>query len=319
MNLRKILCTLSGDDYGIIKRCDAKIQKKFARIGLYVAAIFAVCAASSYSAFINLFPNRLIGVSIALFFAWMIFNIYLLLLYTLSKNVLPHKKGAKTRIISIVLRVIFICLIATVVSKPLEALIFSAALEAEIVDYKREKLAEYENANEKFYAGETEPLRRLIVSLEKLSGAENIEKAEKYRRIIAAKESEKNESFAAMRRLIENSNFYIYGIALLNRKYPICWFFTFFIISIFLIPAAIKNFISEKSDYYRIKRKIEMYLVREEYLEFKVGYRQILRENFGAEINFSEPFADAPFNTTLKIDRTQRLPESSLIAELYDA
>lgn len=319
MNLKKILCTFSGDDYGIIRRCGAKIENGFARIGLYVAAVFALCFASSYLAFINLFPNRFVGVALALFFAWMITNIYLLLLYTLSKNILPHKKGKKTHIFSIVLRTFFICFIAVFVSKPLEALIFSGSLDQEIKIHKREKLVEYGSGIEEFYAGEMIEFKQMLENQKKLGGAARNETIAKYQRLLADKENEKEQALADMRRLVENSNYYIYGIALLNNKYPQCWLLTLLSISIFLAPAALKNFISEESEYYRRKRKIEIYLVREEYLEFKMQYRQVLREKFGAERNFSEPFADAPFNTILKIDRTTYLSESSLLAELYDA
>ncbi len=319
MNLKKILCTLSGDDYGIISRCGAKIENRFARIGLYIAAVFALCFAGCYLAFSNLFPNNFVGIALALFFAWMITNIYLLLLYTLSKNVLPHKTGRKTRIVSIILRTLFICFIAVVVSKPLEALIFSGALHQEIAQYKREKLAEYVIGIEEFYDGETTEFQQMIENQKKLDGTARNETITKYQRLLDEKDNEKAQSLTDTRRSVENSNYYIYGITLLNTKYPSCWFLTLLSISIFLAPAALKNFISTQSDYYRRKRKIEINIVREEYLEFKVRYRRLLREKFDAEKNFSEPYTDAPFNTILKTDSTTYLPESMLLAELYDA
>ena len=213
----------------------------------------------------------------------------------------------------------FICFIAAVISKPLEALIFSGTLNQEIAQHKREKLAEYAKGIEEFYSGETNEFRQMIENQKKLKGSAQNETITKYQRLLDEKENEKAQSLADMRCLIENSNYYIYGIALLNAKYPSCWLLTLLSISIFLAPAVLKNFISAENDYYRHKRKIEIYLVREEYLEFKARYRRLLREKFDAERNFSEPYADAPFNTTLKTDSTTYLPESSLLAELYDA
>jgi hypothetical protein len=160
MKLKKLLCILSGDDYGFIVR--SKMENHFAWIGLYVLAVFLLCFGSSYFTFIKLFPNYWIGIPIALFFAWMITNIYLLLLYTLSKNVLPHKKHNGTRLFSLILRIAFVSLIAVIVSKPLEALIFAIPINQEISAYKRQKLAEYNRSTEEYFAAETKEITSML-------------------------------------------------------------------------------------------------------------------------------------------------------------
>ncbi len=318
MTIKKYLCTLSGDDYGIIEQCGQNLQNRFAMIGMFVLFIFCLCFASSYFTFIKLFPYSLVGIPIALFFAWMITNIYLLLLYTLSKNVLPHKGDKKTKILSIVVRIIFICFIAAVVSKPLEALLFSAPLGEEIAQYKNEKINKYNAITNEFFDGESDQIKLMIEKRKKLNeGSENVE-IEKYRQNLIKKENQKNELISKMSNLVQNSNYYVRSIGILNSKYPACWLITLLIASIFLTPAVLKNFVSEKSNYYDLKRRIEVGLIRQEYFQFKTKYRQIFQDRFNEEKTYSELYADAPFNTLRINDRTEFLTESDLISELYD-
>lgn len=318
MTLKKYLCTLSGDDYGIIEQCGQSLQNRFAMIGTFVLFIFCLCFVSSYFTFIKLFPNFLVGIPIAFFFAWMITNIYLLLLYTLSKNVLPHKRDKKTKIFSIVVRIIFICFIAVVVSKPLEALLFSLPLGEEIARYKHEKINEYNALTAEFFDGETEQIKLLIEQRGKLNDGSEIAEIEKYRQILIKRENQKNELISKMSNLVQNSNYYVRSIGILNSKYPACWLLTLLTASIFLMPAVLKNFVSEKSNYYDLKSRVEVGLISQEYFLFKTKYRQIFQARFNEEKIYGELYADAPFNIFPKIDRTEFLTESDLISELYD-
>ena len=121
-----------------------------------------------------------------------------------------------------------------------------------------------------------------------------------------------------MENLVENSNYYIQSILILNTKYPSCWLFTFISMVIFLIPAYIKNF-GEQSNYYNFKKDIETKLILLEYAAFKTKYNSILKEKFNVNKTFSESFVDAPFNTIRKKDERDFLKENDLITELYNA
>lgn len=317
MTVKKFLHLLSGDDYKIISRCEKRLQICFALIGACVLLIFCLCFAASFLAFINLFPNYLIGIPIALFFAWMITNIYLLLLYTLSKNVLPHKQAGKMRTISLAGRIAFVCFIAVIVSKPLEALVYARTLKTEISDYKQAKIAKYNELTSEFFEAETAELKR-SAEQQKLVGNFNSQRRQEFERRLIENREEKQKLIEEMTGRVENSNFYVHGILILNSKYPACWLLTMLTASIFLAPAVLKNIVSEQCRYYVLKRKIETGLIREEYSVFKAKYSQILAENFAAERTYCETFADAPFDTVLKVDRTVFQSESDLLKELYN-
>jgi len=72
----------------------------------------------------------------------MIANIYILLLYTLSKNLLPHISSQGAKWSSVILRMAFIGVFAMIVSKPFELLFFNSMLENDIAVYKQ---TEYQN------------------------------------------------------------------------------------------------------------------------------------------------------------------------------
>jgi ABC-type multidrug transport system fused ATPase/permease subunit len=319
MNLSRILYTFSGDDYSIISQSDRTIQNRFKAIGGFVTAIFALCFISCYFTFTKLFQNYFIGIPIGVFFSYMITNIYLLLLYTLSKNSFPCNTDKRAQLFSISIRVIFICFIAIIVSKPIETILFSMPLESEIESYKQEQIDKYKKSTAEYYDSETKNLRLIIEKQKNLyANAETIQIGN-YEKLLQKKELQKDELIASMIQLVSNSNYYIKSIVILNTKYRACWLITLFTMFIFLFPAYLKNFLGEQSFYYETKRKIENRLVKDEYASFKARYNLLFLEHFNRNIQFSEPYIDAPFNTIRKRDEREFLKEDDLISELYNA
>ena len=318
MNLKRVLCTFSGDDYSIISQSDKSIQIRFMAIGVFVTAIFAFCFISCYFTFTKLFQNYFIGIPIGLFFSYMITNIYLLLLYTLSKNSFPCKINRVAQLGSVFIRVVFICFIAIVVSKPIETIIFTTVLEDEIILYKQEQIDRYKQSTTEYYDAETENLRTIIKKQKLLYGNSEYSQIETYEGMLRKKQVQKEELIISMINLVNNSNYYIQGIAILSTKFKFCWLITFLTVCIFLIPAYLKNFLGDQSFYYETKRSIENRIVKEEYASFKLRYNLIFQENLNLNIEFSEPFVDAPFNTIRKRDDRDFLKEDDLISDLYN-
>lgn len=291
MNLSRILCTFSGDDYSIIKQCnDKKIQYRFMAIGVFVTAIFALCFISCYFTFSKLIKNNLISIPIGLFFSYMITNIYLLLLYTLSKNTFPCKTDKAAQLFSVSLRIIFICFIAIVVSKPLETIAFSDKLKVEIEQYKKEQIIKYTQSTTAYFNEETKNLK-LIIEKQRANYSDSYtSKIDNYSMLLEKKENQKNELIFAMINLVNNSNYFLQSIVILNTKYSYCWLLTFFIMFIFLCPAYLKNYLGEQSFYYEAKRVIENRIVKEEYTILKLNinsyYSKILMQlkNFQSHI-----------------------------------
>ena len=307
MKLKQFFWTLSGDDVNVIAKCNNKTKRRFTSIGILVAVIFTLSFTSCYFAFTKLLQNFWGGILIGLFFAWMITNIYLFLLYTLSKTGFPYVPNKFARFISVGIRLIFIAFIAIIVSKPIESIIFSKQIEYEILSFKKEKIERYTKTTSKYIDKE-------ILEYEKLLVGKN---DKFYLNLIKNRNERKSSLIASMNKLVNKSNYYIQGIIILNNKYPICWLITILIISMFIIPTYLKIFIHKDSIFYKTKHYVESHLVKYEYELFKEKYNEIIRHNYGIDVHFTEHYSDAPFNTKRIVNKREIHKEEDLLASLY--
>jgi hypothetical protein len=329
MTLNDFFHILSGDDRSIIRQCSQKTRNRFALIGGFVACIIVVSFISVTGAFIHFFDFILFDIAIGAFFALMMANIYILLLYTLSKNLLPHISNKGARWISINLRIAFIVVFAMIVSKPLELLLFSRLLKNDIEIHKQNEYKAGEAVINSLYDRSFNELERLI-QLGDGSAAS----------ILARKKIERTETLLQLQKKINASGYYLQQIKILNSKYLFTWVFTTIMILLFLSPVYLKYLMEEKNEFYQKKKKIEKQIVIDEYASFKARYRsfwigflqdlevrppdknermnvvlaEIIQKNYEFEVVFSDP----PFNTIRKIDQRDFLEQSSLKEDLYD-
>jgi hypothetical protein len=143
-NLRLLLCTFSGEDNFIIKRCNNSIQFSFALIGAFVIAIFIGCFISAYYFFNSLFQNNFfISLPIGLTWALLVANMYLLLLYTVAPTTLPVKgnNSNKNNFLSVTMlfRISFMSLLAIIIAQPLNVLFLSNTVETSIKKHIQEE------------------------------------------------------------------------------------------------------------------------------------------------------------------------------------
>ncbi len=319
MIFKKFIWILSGDDFNIIAKCIKPTRSRFTIIGGLVAVIFSLCFMSFYFAFTKLFQNYSIGILVGLFFGWMITNIYLLLLYTLSKNAFPNATNHSSRYFSIFVRLILIVFIALIVSKPIESIIFSKIINKEIKVFKKEKLLLYNQLTEKYYSDKIKVIKEISENENIKYNPNYINLIEEYKNQIILKEKQKIELISSMERVVNSSNYYVQGISILNIKYPICWFITAVIVLIFIFPAYLKIFIKEDTIFYKTKNYIENRLVKYEYELFKEKYNQQFKKHFNQDLHYSESHLDPPFNTIRKTDGRKILNENDLLDSIYNA
>lgn len=137
-SFRLFLCTFSGEDNFIIKKCSPAIQVTFALIGVFVIVIFIGCFTSAFEFFDSLFQgNFLISIPIGIIWALLVTNMYLLLIYTVSPGILPTKKK-KGNInnnfftTSMFFRISFMSLLATIIAQPLNVLFFNSSVQTNL-------------------------------------------------------------------------------------------------------------------------------------------------------------------------------------------
>lgn len=152
--IRNRLCKFSGEDYTIIQKCGNKVQFYFSLIGLLVLVILLCSFASAVYFTDNLFNPGKTGISIERLFldigvgivwGYIITNMYLLLIYTISPTLLPTKIRKKQEVktkqfqlsFSMGLRIFIVILLAVIIAQPLNVLILkpnSTALAFDIKD-----------------------------------------------------------------------------------------------------------------------------------------------------------------------------------------
>lgn len=330
MSIKSFLHILSGDDRSIINQCSSQTQNKFALIGGFVALAIILSFISVTGAFMHFFDFMFFDILIGVFFAFLIANLYLLLLYTLSKNLLPHKESKGAKWVSFVLRVLFISIFAVIVSKPIELVFFNEKLEADIELYKETHYKVSASIIESMY----------LQPLKDLEFAKNMGDVDADLKILQ-KNEEKSTALLNLEDKIAHTDFYIQKIRILNYRYPETWFVTFLVILVFLTPIFIKYFFAAQMEFYQMKKEIETRIVLDEYASFKNRYKSIWK-NFIEEVSmkpveyryarinlvlaeikdkhceFEVDYIDPPFNTVRKIDERNFLAQSSLKEELYD-
>jgi len=330
MHLHQFFITLSGDDYKVINELSPKVKFKFAAIGAFVFCVFLLCLVSSYFSYAQLFQDYVIGIPIAIFIAYMFTNIYLLFLYTLNKNSFPEYNGnsEKSRLkkavnyasknvsmlLSLVLRIIFIAFIAIIISKPIELLVFSLPIKEKISEFKKVVISKNKASIDSFSYKKSNEYRLEILKIVNLNAKED---TMYYANQIIKIENERLLAYKSIEDVVSKSNFYVQSIVILMRDYPASWFLSLITITIFLLPAFIKNLMSEQNEYYSKKIKMDRELVENDYFKFRHSYNVSMFKNFGQDYLWKEHFEDAPFNTIRKKDKRYFRKESDLLTEIY--
>ncbi len=317
--ITNFLWILSGEDYRIIKQCHKKAQILFGSIGLFVLLIFLLCFTSSYFSFLKIFDNSTIGIPLGLFFAWMLTNIYLLLLYTLAKDVLPNNHNPKARVLSLTLRLALVTFIAVIMSKPLEILIFQDIIEKDLSEFKIDKLEKYTTLTESYYEREFQNLERTINGLKTVNSDNSEQDLKYYQNLIRQKIDAKNTALTEMERRIDQSTYYVQSLIILTDKYPQSWFITLIVILLFLTPALTKNIVAKESMFNKRKRIIHTQMIDSHYLLFKQLYSNTLQQFADMEkvkFSYQEDYLDPPYNSKPK-EKPKQYQQEDLKSIIY--
>ncbi|MGV3547861.1 MAG: DUF4407 domain-containing protein [Pedobacter sp.] len=137
------LCILSGEDYAIIRECSLRIQLYFSIIGLFVLVILICCFLSAVYFTEHLFHNQLLDIGVGLIWGYIITNLYVLLLYTISPVLIPTRKSIhspkKRELdfnVSLILRLMLIVLLAIITTQPLNIFLLAPDSKAFAYDIK---------------------------------------------------------------------------------------------------------------------------------------------------------------------------------------
>ncbi len=142
--IRNRLCKFSGEDYTIIQKCNVKIQFYFSLIGLLVLLILLCSFASALYFTEHLFHSVIADIGVGIVWGYIITNMYVLFLYTISPTLLPTKIRKKQKVktnqfqlsFSMGLRIFIVMLLAIIIAQPLNVLILKPNSTALAFDIK---------------------------------------------------------------------------------------------------------------------------------------------------------------------------------------
>jgi hypothetical protein len=94
---------------------------------------------------------------------------------------------------------------------------------------------------------------------------------------------------------------FIFQLFELNRDNPELWILTVIVVFLFIYPIYLRHRLQRTNEYYSIKQKKEIKLVRQEYLKFKEYHYKFMSNVYSKKKSkYFEPklkFIDPPFNT----------------------
>jgi hypothetical protein len=315
--VRKILLSLSGDDVILITQSSKKNRNLFSFIGLLVFIIIII----SFGAYLNLFLRLLpvlMALGISIFFTWMISNMYLLILHTLSKNLLPQGNSEGIPFFSTMARYGFLCVIGTIVSSSIGLMVFNSEVETYTKEYRIQKFEESKN---KFSIS----LKKEIVDIEhKILKYKNdplfmdTEKAVFLEKELAKKYVDLNLLEKTLDHVFSKSDFTIASIIILHKRVPEYWLLYVLFLIFIISPAIIKYFIRNENEYYQLRKFTEMQIIEDDYNYFKKTYSYLFQNLYKTSIEWREIYIDPPYNTKKKPKEKPYLSDQEiLLKELY--
>lgn len=290
----------SGEDPYILEHCGHRgIRDRFAIIGLISRTVAALSFLSCFYSFAMLFDNIVMAIPISLFFAWMINNIYEVMLGTLSKPVLKNKYEDVIKHLSITLRIGFIIFFAVFISKPLEAWIFQDTLSSRVAKLKADQIHRADRQLEVYYTENLFKIRQAIQRKESFHYPETA--IAPLRAVYEQLLRDRQEALDRIEFVVSRADYFIQRIQLLTTGgiFASAWLLTAMMVALFLLPVYLKWKIKSENPYIRRKTTVYREIVESNYADFKRAYSSLFRERYGLDIHYQERHSDPPYNTEL--------------------
>jgi hypothetical protein len=297
-------CKHSGEDLWIINNCGHRgIRRRFALVGFVAFMVGMLSFLSCWYSFQMLFDNVWMAIPVSLLFAWMINNIYEVLLTTLSKPVLKMKYQGVIKHLSIILRIGFVVFFGVFISKPLEAWMFEPQLSGKVAILKEQQIRKVEKELINRSVKTERRLQNEILKKEHLKYP--VRDIQPLRDELGRLQADKMDALERIRFVVGRADFFVQRLQLLigGGIYMLSWIFTLVVVVLFLLPFYLKKHLNISNQYLKDKKTIYEGIILVDYQEFKIRYAAIFRDQYHLDIRLREIFLDAPFNTEKLTDQ----------------
>lgn len=313
---------LIGIDYSQIKSNNNII---FFFSGIIILALILVLSGFYYAIY-NTTESVLLGILLAIFFSLFVLNIYRLV-FSISEGELNKYVEFWDVSKFILKRGFLIIALSLFISKSLEVYIFKDQLRVHVKNYKNNIKAEFNKTIDLGLLKERDNVEEEYnISLfdDKLFGTYSEQSEKVYAQKRENKLIELEQLVAEKNKIIENkiqeSEFFITKIQLLNKHIPQSWLVTVVVISIFLSPFYIFLLTPLFTEYDSACYNISNRIIIDEYNYFKAKYPNLMEMSIGNRIELNEKFEDPPFNLVKIKSNIKVLKKGSLLKwfEMFD-
>lgn len=295
----------AGEDPYVLRQCSKKLRRRFSLIGILVIFVSLTSAISMAYGIHQILESTSADIIIGVYCGLFIFILYIFLLHTLSRNVLPGNSDDRLgKIIAYIVRVGFLIFLGLLVTQPISSFVFQNQVENELITFKNYEINEVNDRLNIQYAEKLKEARVKLTS--KTQVLQEIRKNER------AKNIEIREFFKSQ----EERNYFIRKVLILNTPFHFdkerhadvnitlvlySWILDLFFILIFIAPVFLKALISISTGYYKTKRIIETAIIDKHHQRFVASYNDILNNKYSvAHLKYSSSYQDPPYNTKLK-------------------
>lgn len=139
----RLLFQFSGEDYTIVQKSGGKTKFLFSVIGVMVLVILFCSFASALFFTEHLFHNAFADICVGIIWGYIVTNLYVLVLYTITPQMLPIKDRTNSSIkkwklpsFSLMIRVFILVLLSIIIAQPINVLMLKPDSESLAYDIK---------------------------------------------------------------------------------------------------------------------------------------------------------------------------------------
>jgi ABC-type multidrug transport system fused ATPase/permease subunit len=304
MNYEKAFALL-GADYLLMRQCGAhKAIQRYRNAIAALAGIGILTFCSVYYAMSVLFHSLIIEWCLGTYITLLFLLMYVLLINTFTKT--AAGKGTSFTL-SNISRVSFVLFMAFVLSKPVEVYVLSSYHEADIIRYKASLVHNFSKQVTNIHLPDIQRLERRLEQERQqyllYPTANSSAAIQSLQQRIAAINQGNEEAISKAAAKIDQSAYMLQRMALASSN-VIAWLVCLLVMCLFLLPGYLIYSLPADDPYLAAKRAQERSNIEREFKNFLSEYHRIFSTRGFAQIRYSTPFADAPFNTIRKAQRT---------------
>lgn len=316
----KVLWWFAGEDPYVLGKCSKNLRRRFSLIGILVIIISLVAGVSVAYGIEQILESTSADIIIGVYGGLFILILYLFLLHTLSRNVLPSIDSKWSgKFFSLVVRLGFLVFLGILITQPISYFILQKPVENELVNFKNQEIRDLNQRLNLKYAQKLNQVKNTLISKTQFLNE------------IRNNDRLKNAELRTFIKSQENRDYFIRKILLLNTvsqsdnnikvNTPLVlssWALDLLFICLFITPVFLKIKISLSSEYYKTKKQIETKIIDAHFKRFIFSYNEILREEYSdSQLQFSSKYLNPPYNTELK-SRPRAKNKSQFIKWLLD-